>query len=218
MDHPVRGRAQKWNHKKLLEEYVKLHGRKVDAEKTIIDLEKDLDFTELENAKLQEQLSRQDQDVRRAQESAFALMASNVSRAEDDETVRSKLRAVRGQWKIFAKDWALSSLNDVGDRDKAAVQHLINRLIAPDEAQARDGLMTLANRGKAAAIFLNAELARVIGQQLIVRPFISAFGLGTSFDDSAKASLFTMNDLERIYNLSVNGACLFHRENCVDQS
>ena len=168
-------------------------------------LKEDFDALYNEKAMLEEQLSQQDQEVRKAQESAFALMASKSSRAEDDETVRSKLKAVRGQWKIFAKEWATASLDYIESKDRPAIPQLIGTLVASNEVEASREITAPANRGKAPAILLNAVLARFVGQHIVQQPFISAFGLSSSVSESKESPQIIMIALERIYKSSMRG-------------
>ena len=167
-----------------------------------MSLKEDFDALAIKNTMLEEQLSQQDLDIRKAQESAFALMAAEVSRAEDDETVRSKLKAVRGQWKIFAKEWATINFES---KDRPVVSQLIDSLTASKEAEVSREIMAPANRGKAPAILLNALLARFLGQYVIKRPFISAFGLEPPLTGSDESPQLTMATLEQIYKTSMKG-------------
>lgn len=144
---------------------------------------------------LQSRFDFQEEIVRRAQEAAIALRASNFSMAEDDDKIRSKLNGIRREWKVFAKDWAVDDLSSIKG-DGSGVDEMFARLVEADENQSRDGLLTSQNAGKAPSILLNAELARFIGQEIILQPFISAFGY------ASKTNAFKLMDsLNQLYEL-----------------
>ena len=190
-------RAQDWHRGEAFEECLKLCGELEQAEKKIWTLEEDHVTVRKEKSVLESQLACQDVDVRKAQESAFELMKSSVPKAIDDEVVRSKLKGVRAQWKMFAKEWAAADIQD-GEGTTA----LFDNLMAPDEKQSHDGLWHEQNKGKAAAVLLNAELARFIGDEIILQPFTAAFDYGTKQHDNLQPCSDTMEALNLVYHLS----------------
>ena len=150
---------------------------------------------------LSSRLADQDQQVREAQESVFALMKSSHTKAEDDSIVESRLNATRAQWKVFAKEWAVKHLADVKEEWflGAQVAQPFNTTAVPQERGFPDSLWLKSNMGKAPPILLNLELASFIGREIVTKPFISAFGFGTEQDDGSGDSLHTMNALEKLY-------------------
>ena len=192
-----------WDKNKLSQKVVEYCEWAAQLQHKRFALLKELNAKTDECLDLQGRLLHQDQDVRKAQETAFALMASNVSSAEDDNVIRSKLKRIRARWKTFARDWALKNVDDI--QDKGEFMKLFDNLVAPDEHNSEDGLWEEKNKGIAPAILLNAELARFIAAEIVTRPFTASFGLGTKPDDTPEDTLTMMRALETIYDLSKKG-------------
>ena len=186
-----------WWPDRVIEECLQLCRELEQAEKLMRSLKEEYLTISDEKSVLESRLACQDVDVRKAQESAFELMASSVPKATDDEVVRSKLKGVRARWKMFAKEWAAADIQD-GEGTTA----LFKKLMAPDEKQSYDGLWHKQNRGKAAAVLLNAELARFIGDEIILQPFTAAVDYGTKQHDNLKPCVAIMEALDMVYHLS----------------
>jgi hypothetical protein len=162
----------------LAHKYLKYKHRAREAEARVSQLEAEIDLYQGKTRSLIDQVQEQDSAVRKAQESAFAVVASTGPKALDDDIIRSKLKGAISQWKPFAKKWALRSLQDLeGDRLEA-VRPMVEEHVAPDESDSLDGLFEQHNAGKAPAILLNTELALFIVRRLLSMPFTSAIGLG----------------------------------------
>lgn len=153
---------------------------------------------------LEGRLADQESVVREAQESAFALMASNISVAENDDKICSRLRIIRMQWKIFAKKWSSGVLADIQDEKYLWVREMVNAWVAPDEGQSQDGIWAIENNRKAPSILLNTVLAHFISTKIIRKPFIGAYNLkeegSVSFDDGN-----IMNSLDQLYAIKMRG-------------
>ena len=197
-----------WTHQTLLNRFVNSYSKRLDMIEEIDILDKEIKELQHCNQGLQQQLSDQDQDVRRAQETAFAFISMNTPRAEDDESIRSQLKVVRGQWKIFAKDWVSKDLHRLKGDYPTEVRQLVERLLTIDELEAHDGIMAKENVSKAVAILLNTALAGFIGQHIINQPFISAFGLLMKAADGANSSMLYMHSLGKLYRQFLEG--LYH--------
>ncbi|MCJ1432674.1 hypothetical protein MMC27_002031 [Xylographa pallens] len=192
----MRLQARSWYRERAIEECLQTCAELERAENMIQSLKEEYITLNNEKSVLESRLACQDVDVRRAQESAFDLMVSSIPKATDDEVVRAKLKSIRAQWKMFAKEWAVA---DIRDGESAAV--LFDKLMAPDEKKARDGLWNKQNIGKAAVVLLNAELARFIGDKIISQPFTAAFDYGTMHTDNPQLFSDTMETLNRVYDL-----------------
>ena len=141
--------------------------------------------------------------MRKAQETAFALAAINNSKAEDDDTVRSKLKGLRSQWKVFAKDWAAKHWSDINERPE--INQLLAGLVEADERQSPDGLWASQNMGKAPSILLNAELARFLAREIILQPFTSTFAYSSEVNADVDNPCATMDTLNKLYKLDTLG-------------
>lgn len=182
-------------HKPDLEkEYIYWYNRATKAEELLAS------STE-EKFKLQSRLASQEKVVRKAQETALALRASDNSQAEDDDVIRAKLQGIRGQWKIFAKDWAVKHLPSIRETESRA-EEMFARLVEADEKESRDGLWTLQNASKYPSILLNAELARFVGKEIISEPFISAFAYDSEINANVNEPWSTMGSLNVLYGLN----------------
>ena len=157
-------------------------------------------------AMMQDKIAGQSADIRRAQESVFATLASTGPKAEDDDVIRDNIWAAKKQWKPFARMWALKNLDDIRDKDEA--KELFNRLWADTEFTAHDGLNAENNKAKAPYILLNAELARFINEWIIHAPFLPAFGLGRHRDDETGDPFETANALRSVYELILKRAIM----------
>jgi hypothetical protein len=176
---------QKYSHAEAAERYLVWKYRAHEAEARILQLEKEISNYQSANESLLHQLEDQDSAVRKAQESAFAVVASTGPKAEDDDVIRSKLKSVTSRWKPFAKKWAVRSFDELqGDRLEIA-RPIIEELVAPDEFKSSDGLFEPCNASKGPVILLNAELARFVVDRLLENPFTAAFQLGTTEDANA---------------------------------
>ncbi|MCJ1352219.1 MAG: hypothetical protein MMC33_002203 [Icmadophila ericetorum] len=142
------------------------------AESHISNLEQLLSATETKAATLHQLVSRQDRDVREAQESVFALMKSNAPTAEDD-VVRSKVKTMRAEWRPFAKEWAVKRPPDIKESESPAILRLFQTLMIHKPMESQNYLWT---RTCSPLILLNAELADFICFEIIKKPFISAYG------------------------------------------
>lgn len=206
-------RAYWYSFDKLFDEYVRYLEAWTESDREITGLHADLKAAHEANAELKSQLLKQDKDVRTAQETAFSLMASNVPKAEDDDTIRSKLGRVKSQWKMFSKDWAVKKLEDISDRDGPSVKMMFVPLIASDEDSAPDGIWTPRNRGRAPSILLNTYLARFIAEWIISKPFTAAFDFRSGTDETPTDPYVLVNALGALYDATKTGmiARLFPR-------
>ena len=162
-------------------------------------MSKDISSLQEEITRLSHCLAKQDENVREAQESAFALMKSSATKAEDDSVVESKLNATRAQWKAFAKEWAVKLLSDVKEEWFAGEESLVKTAVSPG-TDFPNSLWSKNNVGRAPPILLNTELAFFIGREIVTRPFISAFGFGSEQDSSLGGTPNTMDALEKLYD------------------
>ena len=196
---------QSWSQGQLIDEIGKSWGRVQRRENKISSLEQALIAERRQNSELQDRLSSQDSDVRQAQESAFALMASSSSKAEDDDVICSKFKASRSRWKQFAKEWAAKDLPKTEEGITAIASRLSPNLVASDEGQSADGLWSKRHESKACALLLNAELGRFIGQEIVQRPFTTAFDHGTETDDYTNGDPTVMRNLDMLYGEFLRG-------------
>jgi hypothetical protein len=189
---------QKYSHWETAERYLHWKHRAYDAEDGVLQLEKEISHYQDANESLLHQVQDQDSAVRKAQESAFAVVASTGPKAEDDDVIRSKLKSATSLWKPFAKKWALKSLAELqGDRLEIA-KPIFAELVAPDEAESPDGLFELCNDSKGPGILLNAELARFVVNRLLENPFTAAFQFSTTEDANASKTE-TVQTLHALY-------------------
>lgn len=184
--------VQKLDHRALEEECVAWSQRATSAEEEVRSCKDRL-------SELQSKFVSQDEAVRKAQETAFALAASESSKAEDDEIIRSKLRVIRNQWKTFAKEWAVKKSSSIKEEEWSKVDELFARLVGVDENQRPDGLWSKQSPGKAPSILLNAELARFLGKEIMSQPFISAFAYASEPNADLKRSFSYMKVLNNLY-------------------
>jgi hypothetical protein len=195
---------QRHNDWDLAESYLQYKYRAREAEARLENLEVENSHYQTQNDDLKHKIQVQDSDVRKAQDAAFAVVASTGPKAEDDDVIRSKLKSVTSQWKPFAKKWALKSFDELqGDRLEAA-KPILEELVAPDEAESADGLFE-RNANKAPGILLNAELARFVVRRLLENPFIAAFQPGVT-DDTEALKPNTAQTLHAIYDYLKQGA------------
>lgn len=192
-------KAPYWHRDKLLDQCLTNCEWFAEADDEIKRLKGLLIKLDEEKATLHTRLTSQEKIVREAQDSAFALMASTVSKAEDDDVVRSKIRRVRAEWKSFAKDWALKDIRDVADKHIDLYKLLCKNLVAADEVQAADGLYEPKYQARVPSMLLNAELARFIATEIVSRPFGAAYGLGANPDAAVEVSSMIMEDLGLLY-------------------
>ena len=202
---PTYAQYRLWDRAECIDELSKRDRDSEHTKEVIADLKQQLELSHEQLSKLKELLSRQDSDVREAQESVFTLMASNASNAEDDDVICAKFKSIRTQWKKFAKEWTAKDLPVWTDENRDVLSQLFQNLVAPDENKAPDGIYTKANRGKAPAIVLNAELGRFIGERVVQRPFIAAYGLSSRDADHHASSSF-MRALENVYIEACKGS------------
>jgi hypothetical protein len=189
---------QNYSHWETAERYLRWKHRAHDAEARMLQLEKEISHYQGTNESLLHQVQDQDYAVRKAQESAFAVVASTGPKAEDDDVIRLKLKSVTSQWKPFAKKWAMKSLNELqGDRMEIA-RPIIVELVAPDETESSDGLFEPCNASKGPGILLNAELARFVVNRLLENPFTAAFQFSTTEDANA-SKMETARTLHALY-------------------
>ena len=211
----ARERAEAWDRQKLTDEYVKNYTRRLNTQEENQLLRQQVRALQQQESELQRKLSNQDYDVRQAQESAFALLSSNAPSAEDDDIVRSRLKSIRGQWKVFAKDWALKDVRDTNSEHNVTLSQHIQRILMPENLQAKDGIMAKTNRGKAYVILFNMELARFIGEEILGRPFISAFEYNAEVPGETKSPNSTLGALEHLYNNYLEGVWVLF-EKCLE--
>lgn len=156
-------------------------------------------------SELQGRLAEQESVVRDAQESAFALMASNISVAENDDKICSRLRMIRMQWKVFAKKWAAKNMAQIGDEKHVLIKKKFKVWMAPDEDQSCDGIWTIENNRKAPSILLNTALAHSITKKIVETPFKAAYGL-KGITKSLRGDRDTiMNSLDKLYAIKMKG-------------
>jgi hypothetical protein len=194
---------RKLHREDIIEDFVDQWGRANQAEEKLYRVTEDLKAAQEMNSSLQEQIAGQNTDIRKAQETVFATLASAGPKAEDDDVIRGNIRAATKLWKQFAKRWALKHIDDIKDEDKA--KELFDNLWADTEFAAHDGLNAKNNMNKAPYVLLNAELARFVSEFIIKAPFTAAFGLGRC-DDGTGDSFATANALVSVYDLILKGA------------
>ena len=154
---------------------------------------------------LEKRLAGQESVVREAQESVFALMASNTSMAENDDKICSRLRIIRMQWKNFAKKWASKSMADIRDEEDHSIRRLVNAWVAPDEDQSHDGIWAIGNNRKAPSILLNTVLAHFISEKIIGKPFTAAYNLKESAETLSYDDSIIMKSLDELYAIKIKG-------------
>lgn len=185
--------VKRWEAPKLREECISWCQEAIRAEEEV-------KAREISISVLQSQIVLLDNQVRKAQEKVFGLAPADVSKAEDDEIIRSKLRGVRTQWKMFAKEWAVKHLSSIKEEERPEVDKLLARPVVTDESQSRDSLWTNQSAIKA-SILLNAELARFLGKEIMLQPFISASAYVSETNAAVNASCPSMETLNQLYKL-----------------
>ena len=163
------------------------------------------------NQSLLTQLEGQESTVREAQESAFAVVALSVPKAEDDDVIRSRLKNATSRWKQFAKKWASRSLANLKENKVELLKPLFedlvqDRILAEDEGHSPDGIFESEHDSIAPGILLNAELARFVVIRLLDQPFTAAFKSGAVPEhDSWSTTGSTMQALHDIYHYILQG-------------
>ena len=187
---------------------------KYEAEKLrteVLQLQDEIETQKGMNETLMAQLEGQDFTVRKAQESAFAVVALSGPRAEDDDVIRSRLKTATSRWKQFAKKWASKSLVDLKDEHIELLEPLFedfvhSKILADDEGDSPDGIFERDHDRKAPSILLNAELARFVVINLLEQPFTAAFTFGAvSGSDSESTTGSVMQTLQSIYHHMLQG-------------
>lgn len=189
---------QRYTHSETAERFLKYKQRTHEAEARAMHLENEIANFQGMNESLQLKVQGQDFAVRKAQESAFAVVASTGPKAEDDDIIRSKLKSVTSQWKPFAKKWALRSLQELQGEKFELAKPILEELVADDEYDSHDGLFQHKNDNKAPGILLNAELARFVVNQLLEKPFTAAFGFNSS-QETISSNGRTSQTLHELY-------------------
>lgn len=156
---------------------------------------------------LEKRLADQESVVRKAQESAFTLMASNTSLAENDDKICSTLRVIRKQWRNFAKKWASMSMADIRVKKHHLIKKLVDAFVAPDEDHSHDGIWAVENNRKAPSILLNTVLAQFICENIIRLPFTAAFNLEERAETDLCDDTTIMSRLEDLYAIKMKGWC-----------
>ena len=191
----VKSKVRNWDIPTLEQECILFCERATTAEAEVVSCRSEV-------SDLQNRLKGQDVDVRKAQETVFALAASKVSRAEDDDIIRSKLKGIRSQWKVFAKDWAVKHMSNIKEENKSAIDQCLSRLVEAAEDRSPDGFWSQQNASKAPTILLNAELARFLAKEIISQPFISAFAYASETNAKVEEVCPTIEALNKLYNPS----------------
>ena len=218
LDSPAfQGRDQLWeelsklSHQWLVAAYIGCMQEREIARIENLGLCNELQQSRQKISELEKRLAEQESVVRNAQESAFALMASNVSVAENDDKICSKLRMLRMQWKNFAKTWASKSLAHIRDEKYILVRKMIDAWVASDEDHSHDGIWANDNDRKAPSILLNAILGHFISGNIIRKPFAAVFNLQESAEFVRHDNFTIMNSLDWLYALKMKG---FSNEKC----
>lgn len=194
------------SHQRLVAAYVDCMQEREIAQMENLSLHSEVEQSRQKVFELEQRLAEQESVVRDAQESAFALMASNISIAENDDKICSKLRMLRMQWKNFAKTWASKSLAPIRDEKYLLLRKMIDAWVASDEDQSHDGIWANDNDRKAPSILLNAVLAHFISGNIIRKPFTAVFNLQESTESVRNDNSTIMNSLDRLYALKIKGA------------
>lgn len=193
------------SHQQLVNAYIDCMQEREIAQTENLSFRNEAEQSRQKILDLEERLADQESVVREAQESAFALMASKISIAENDDKIYSKLRMIRMQWKNFAKKWASKSMTDIPNKEHVSIRRMVNTWVAPDEYQSHDGIWATENDRKAPSILLNTVLAHFISSNIIRKPFTSAYNLKGGTKTVLYDDVTIMNSLDELYAIKIKG-------------
>jgi hypothetical protein len=202
---------QTYSHSETAEGYLRCRYVVGKLEADLRQLQDEIERQKSTNESLLTQLEGQDSTVRKAQESAFAVVASSGPKAEDDDVIRSRLRNATSRWKQFAKKWASRSLADLREHNiellKPFFEDLVHdKILAEDEAHSPNGIFEPPHDSIAPGILLNAEIARFVVIRLLDQPFTAAFTFGAVPEpDSGSTTGSAMQTLHGIYHYILQG-------------
>lgn len=201
----LRKEVSRMSHPKLVDAYVDcMLEREIEQTKNV-KLYNEAEQSRQRILDLERLLADQESVVREAQESAFALMASNISQAENDDKICSRLRMIRMQWKNFAKKWASKSMADIRKKEHILIRKMVNAWVAQDEDDSSDGIWAMENNAKAPPILLNTTLAHFIAENIILKPFTAAYNLKDSAARVSCDAFTIMNSLDELYAIKIKG-------------
>jgi hypothetical protein len=198
-------------HSETAESYLRYRYAAEKLQAEVKQLQEETERQKSTNESLQIQLEGQDSTVRKAQESAFAVVASSGPKAEDDDVIRSRLKNATSRWKQFAKKWASRSLANLKEHNfellKPFFEDLVHdKILAEDEAHSPNGIFEPPHDSIAPGILLNAELARFVVIRLLDQPFTAAFTFGAVPEpDSGSTTGSAMQTLHGIYHYILQG-------------
>jgi hypothetical protein len=136
------------------------------SEKTGRRLRREVSDLAKQNEELQRQLQLQDSQIRTVQDHQLRTVeAKGFLRAEDDSSIRQKLRTMATRWKSWAKDYSVRSLEHVTDADHPDAVKIYRSHTVPEE------LLSPKNATIAPGIILNAVLARFVTNFISRKPF-----------------------------------------------
>ncbi|KAF7507830.1 hypothetical protein GJ744_009994 [Endocarpon pusillum] len=177
----------------LISELEELEEDLAKREKASRRLRREISDLATQNEDLQRQLQRQESQIRLVQDVQLrSVETKSFLRAEDDSSIRQKLRTMGARWKSWAKDYSVRSLDFAKDADQLAASKIYQSLTVPDE------LLSPKNASIAPGIILNTALAEFVTNLITRKPFFSLpNGLSSRSEQSgAQLNISTAFDLE----------------------
>jgi hypothetical protein len=127
---------------------------------------------QLRTIKTQEKdLAEKDKQLRKLTTSVTKLTARHGAPSEDDDTIRGKFRSLAAAYKTWAKEFAITSLDEIQASDLVKLQGWIVSTMSQDAADPNYGLTSPGMGKTGLSILLNALLANFVTFRFFERPF-----------------------------------------------